>query len=255
MPFKNIAKYGYQQTVAGDWDMGNDVRMTFGITDPDANRFNLVLFGPTTPRMREEKRMQALTGYGGWGPTADDTGAALRPQMTGRGAGAIAIANLLLAANAASSKPLTRIVRSAFALGAPMYHGSNKERERKRETIEPALEGRDTRGLGDLSWVARHYRDVIDRGPYFIESGGRRWWEAGFIAIPQSVPAAVGSSATIPTDVLLRVRTDLAGKTLYLQLYATRNHQVIGESEGVFQRPRYDVIYNPDDVQTIEAWQ
>jgi hypothetical protein len=95
---------------------------------------------------------------------------------------------------------------------------------------------------------------VIDQGPYFTEHGGRRWWESGIIAVPQSVPAAVGSSATIPTDVLMRVRTDLAGKNLYLQLYATRNHEVIGEASGVFVRAG-DIIYGPDDVQTIEAWQ
>jgi hypothetical protein len=254
MPFKNIAKYGYQQTVAGTWDLGGGVRMTFGISDPRAERFTITTFGPTTQRMKDNQRAQALAGISLEGPSTTDTGAELRPQMTGRGAGLIVLANILLAAQNFQTKPYVQIHRTAFALGAPIYHGSASELERKRDKLEAALRERGTRGLGDLSWVARHYMGVIDQGPYVAEDGGRRWWESGFIAVPQSIPAAVGSSATIPTDVLLRVRTDLAGKTLYLQIYQTRNHEVIGEASGVYLRAG-DIIYNPDDVRTIEAWE
>jgi hypothetical protein len=254
MPFKNIARYGYQQTVAGAWDLGGGVRMTFGISDPRAERFTITTFGPTTQRMQDAQRARAISGLSLEGPATTDTGAELRPQMSGRGAGLIVLANILLAAQSFRTKPFVQIHRTAFALGAPIYHGSTAEQERKRDKIESALRERGTRGLGDLSWVARHYMGVIDQGPYFAEDGGRRWWENGFIAVPQSIPAAVGSSATIPTDVLLRVRTDLAGKNLYLQVYQTRDHEVVSEASGVYQRAG-DIIYSPDSVTTIEAWE
>lgn len=188
MPFKNIAKYGYQQTLAGTWDLGGGVRMTFGISDPRAERFTITTFGPTTQRMKDNQRAQAIAGISLEGPSTTDTGAELRPQMTGRGAGLIALANILLAAQNFQTKSYVQIHRTAFALGAPVYHGGAAELERKRDKLEAALKDRGTRGLGDLSWVARHYMGVIDQGPYFAEDGGRRWWESGFIAVPQSVP-------------------------------------------------------------------
>jgi hypothetical protein len=255
MPFKNIARYGYQQTVAGAWDLGGGVRLTFQIEDPRAERFVLEIFGPTTERMEAARRASLVAGISFEGPSADDAGANLRPGLSGRGAAAIALANLITAAAGfAGGKPFVKIRRTAFALGAPTTHGDAVEAERHRDRIEKALEGRGTRGLGDLSWVAEHYTDVIDSGPYFFEDGGRRWWESGFIAIPMSVPAAVGSSATTPTDAFMRVRTDLYGTTLYLDLYATRNHQLTGSVSGVYLRAR-DIVYKPDDVKVIEPWE
>lgn len=258
MAFKNIARYGYQQTVAGAWDVGNGTRMTFGIQDPRAERFTLEIFGATTQRMRDRatanQRARAATGISLDGPATTD----VQPVNIGAGGGlAVLLANMV---NVAASfnvqhKTYTRILRTAFALGAPIYHGDSIQDERKREKIREALSKRGTRGLGDLTWVDRHYRSILDAGPYFIEDGGRAWWESGIIVVPQAREAAMGSSATIAADILLRVRTDLAGKELYLELTATDNHRPIGTWSGVFGRPASDILYNPDDVATIEAWQ
>lgn len=258
MAFKNIAKYGYHQTVAGSWDVGNGTRMSFGIQDARAERFTLEIFGPTTQNMRDQatnrQRLAAATNLSLEGSSTADA----QPVNVGAGGGlAVLLANLV---NVAASfnvehKSYTRVLRTAFALGAPIYHGDNIQNERKRETIQEALRARGTRGLGDLTWVARHYRGVLDAGPYFIEDGGRDWWQSGIIVVPQGRQAAMGSSATIATDIILRVRTDLAGKELYLELTATDNHRPVGTWSGVFGRPRQQNIYNPADVATIEAWQ
>lgn len=258
MAFKNIARYGYQQTVAGTWDLGNGTRMTFGIQDPRAERFTLEIFGPTTQSMRDRaetrQRVGAAAGVSLDGPSTDD----VQPVNLGAGGSlAVLLANMVRVAASfnVQHKVYTRVLRTAFALGAPIYHGDNIQDERRRDRIVEALRQRGTRGLGDLTWVDRHYRSILDAGPYFIEDDGRKWWEAGIIVVPQSREAAMGSSATIATDIILRVRTDIAGKELYLELTATDNHRPIGTWSGVFGRPQHDIIYSPNDVNTIEAWQ
>lgn len=261
MPFKNIARYGYQQTVAGAWDAGGGNRITFGIDDARAERFTIEIFGPTTDRMREaaetRQRVGAAAGVSLEGPTADDPGANLRPGLSGAGGVALVLANAILVARSfqVTHKKYTRILRTAFALGAPITHGDLIEAERKRDQIRDALSNRGTRGLGDLTWVADHYMDLLDEGPYFFEENGRRWWESGMIAIPQSVPAAAGSSATNPTDMFMRVRTDVPGTELYLHIYTTYNHRITGFHPMILTRPTSDLIYSPDDVATVEAWQ
>jgi hypothetical protein len=261
MPFKNIARYGYQQTVAGAWDAGGGNRITFGIEDPRAERFTIEIFGPTTQAMREaaerRQRVSAATGISLEGTSADDAGAGLRPQLSGGGAVAFLLVSAVNIANSfnVQHKIYTRILRTAFALGAPITHGDLIEEERKRETFRSALRHRGTRGLGDLTWIADQYMSLIDEGPYFAEDNGRKWWESGIIAIPQKVPAAAGSSANYPTDMFMRVRTDLYGKELYLQIYTTYQHRITGSTAMVLSRVTTDLIYNPDDVATVQAWE
>ena len=242
--------------------MGNGIRMDFKIQDPRAERFVLEIFGPMSQSMQDRetlnRRLQATAGISLDGPSADDPGAQLRPSLGAGGSLAVLLANMV---NVAASfnvehKKYCRISRTAFALGAPIYHGDDIQNERKRDKMHEALQKRGTRGLGDLSWVERHYRNLIDCGPYFIEDSGRKWWEYGLIVIPQSRPAAMGSSATIATDVLLRVRTDVAGNELYLELTRTDDHRSRGVFSGVFGRASLSPpLVNPNDVKTIEQWQ
>ncbi|HSO00137.1 MAG TPA: hypothetical protein VLS89_17715, partial [Candidatus Nanopelagicales bacterium] len=245
MAFKNIARYGYRQTVAGTWDLGGGTRLSFGISDDRAASFTMEIFGPTTAQMIRRQRAAQLVGLSLEGPSGDDAGANLRPQLSGRGAVVVLIANLItFAANMNQRKTYTRVRRMAFALGAPIYHDNNIYYERDRGWFQRMMQNRDGRGVHNLNWVAEHYFGVIDSGPYFIEDGGRKWWESGMIVIPQSQIYAYGSSATVPCDVLMRVRTDVGGSELYLEVTSTWNHAVTSTLSGVFHRAG-DIIYNP----------
>jgi hypothetical protein len=258
MSFKNIAKYGYQQTVAGVWSLGGGMTMNLKIEDPRGTRFIVEFMGPTTQRMKDFQRASAFSGVSLEGPTAD--GASSRPRLSRRGAGAIALADAVLAAATFSPTKYVRVQRIAHGIGAPMYHGSAAEKERMRSTIQEALAARDSagrnsvaRGFGTLGWIGENYMDVLNCGPYFVEDGSR-WWETGIIAMEHNIPAVVGSSAQTPMDVLLRVRTDLYGKTLYMHMFFTRNHRVIKSHTGVYNRGTEPSV--PDhEVKTIEFWE
>jgi hypothetical protein len=253
MAFKDIAQYGYAQTVAGTWDLGSGVRLSFGIQDARAERFQVEIFGPTTDQMVRRRQIAQLAGVSLEGPSGDDTGANLRPSMSGPGALAIVLANAIsFAASFNERKHYTRVRHTAFALGAPITHGDQIWAERHRSHFRSVLQNRGGRLPWDnLDWVAEHYMSVIDSGPYFYEENGRAWRTAGFIVIPHGQPAALGSSVDDPADILMRVRTDVAGQNLYLEAHSTFRHRVTATRSGVYRRAGA-IVYGTDDVQTIE---
>ena len=259
MAFKNIAKYGYKQTLASagawagkPWDLGGRRTMTFAINNDRADMFDIVLFGPITEPMKEQQRLNAALGVALDGPATMDR---IPATLSKGGSLAVLFANMLAIAKPfASDKKFVQMSRRAFGLGAPIYHGSASAKERERSTFAESMKKRDGFGLfTDLGWVADHYTDVIGQGPYFNESG-QRWWESGIIVLP--LPTGDTSKGLVyPKDLILRVRTDVGGSTLYLQLYYFLNHQLRQMHTGIFTRATTEYLIPPDSIIKMDVTQ
>jgi hypothetical protein len=262
---KNIATYGYKQTVAGMWRNDAGVYLYFGIDTDRAERFIFEIGGRKTARITQrlnEGRIQrALLGLSLEGTGATEDAARYQATLSKGGALAIMAINMIniWGSFRGEQKPYSRIKYTSFALGGLIKHG-NEQWEWERwygEGFQRAMQNRG--GLmpwDNLNWVNEHYRDAIASGPYFKDDR-TRWWEYGMIAIPHGVAQWAGSSAQTPADMLLRVCTDKAGNNMGLQLISTYNHQVRGSMEGQFVKVNATPTWWGDSNQTdiVEAWE
>lgn len=241
MSVTNIARSGYAQTLAGVWDLGDGVQLGLGINDPRAARFSLEVFGPTTPLMRLCEQATALLE------------ASPRAAPVERDAPlTVLMASLFpLRLEVPLTRPFCRLLRTGYALGAPLEGDDGAQEERRRGDFVAALVRRDEAGLGfDLARVAEQLVDVIAEQSYFSDGEDPRWWAVGLLVIPlPPEPPALD----LPRVALLFVRTDPAGKALALTTLLTVGDRVIAAASRVLARTT-DILYEEEDIETIEGW-
>ncbi|MEO5728036.1 MAG: hypothetical protein ABI134_32230 [Byssovorax sp.] len=243
MSAANIARSGYARTVVGAWDLGNGLRLGIGIgtDEPRAARFALELFGPTAPLLLLGEQAAALLEAA---PSA--------PPVEKRTPLAVLMASLSpLRRGAPSTLPFSRILRTAYALGAPLGEDDDIAQERTLEGFAEALARRDAAGLGfDLTRVATTLAHHIAEQPYFSDVENPRWWQGGLIVIPLPPEPP---RLSIPRAALLCVRTDPAGKALALTTLLTVGDRLIATAARVLARAP-EILCEEDEINTMEGW-
>lgn len=243
MSAANVARAGYAQTVAGVWDLGEGLRFGLGIDDERAARFSLELFGPT-PRL-VQLRDGALS-------LIERSVGSAQIEVERREPLGLLMASLApFRLEAPPTRLFWRVLRTAYALGAPLGSEDGAVEERTRHDFMAALARRDGAGLGfDLARVAEQLVDVIAEQPYFSDGGDPRWWEVGLIVVPlPPEPPAL----ELPRALLLFLRTDPASKALALTALLTVGPDLIATTSQVLVRAR-DVVCDDDEIDTMEGW-
>jgi hypothetical protein len=180
MAFHNIAKHGYRP-LAGRWDLGDGMRVSFAISDARAATCTVSIEGPGTM----------------FSAPPPDTGV----RTHGEDVVSAFFLRLLGAPHPGASAPRVQAGLPAFALGGPMEADPLAEAERHRERFAEAIAARG------LDWALPAALEAIDAGPYFYDEEGNVWWEHGVVL------AAAG-----PGALVLRVRLDAAATTLLLEI-------------------------------------
>lgn len=210
MAFHDIARHGYQRTLAGSWDLGGGDRLAFLIDEPRALRCEVEILARTSALTDSSgsgaKRLAALLVASGMDgdSTADLHGAYLR------------------------------VRHPAFGLGGPAAPPGDPFAERSRATFREAMAEREGPGGGSLAWIADACSEAVGARPYWTEDPS--WWHSGVIVVPLS-----GNAGPPAQIAVLHVRTDVPGTLLAVEATILLDGRAVASVAGVFDRADADL--------------
>ncbi len=210
MSFHNFAQLGYGP-LAGRWDLGEGMRLSFELPDDRAENCTIIVEGPRRT----------------FGSPPADVGA--------RTHGTDVVTTFLLgvfgAPLAGAKEGRFRAGLPAFALGGAMATSPLAEAERHPERLEKALTERG------LLWILPAGLEALDAGPFFYsEEEGVTWWEYGIVIAPAG-----------PGMLVFRTRMDVACTTLLLSLSAAGILNTAGVRTAVLDRAD-DILEAPPEI-------